>query len=230
MKLLVFLLVLGNLLFYAFSTGLIGTSGGGEEVRVGQQINPESIRIVARGDAPPPVAATPATPEPEVEKPAEALPASPEAAPVCLAWAALAPVAAERVARVVSGGFADFKLERRPAGESTGWWVHIPPLVNKAAADKKAQELKALGVSDYFVVQEGATRNAISLGIFSSEKGGRERLAELQAQGVRSAKLVPRPDKDGNQQIELRGPADRRAALLAALAEALPKTPPQDCP
>nr|WP_302476158.1 SPOR domain-containing protein [Azonexus fungiphilus] len=121
-------------------------------------------------------------------------------------------------------------MERRPAGESTGWWVHIPPLANKAAADKKAQELKALGVSDYFVVQEGATRNAISLGIFSSEKGGRERLAELQAQGVRSAKLVPRPDKDGNQQIELRGPADRRAALLAALAEALPKTPPQDCP
>lgn len=230
MKLLVFLLVLGNLLFYAFSTGLIGTSGGGEEVRVGQQINPESIRIVARGEAPPPAAATPATPEPEVEKPAEALPASPEAVPVCLAWAALAPVAAERVARVVSGGFADFKLERRPAGESTGWWVHIPPLANKAAADKKAQELKALGVSDYFVVQEGATRNAISLGIFSSEKGGRERLAELQAQGVRSAKLVPRPDKDGNQQIELRGPADRRAALLAALAEALPKTPPQDCP
>lgn len=230
MKLLVFLLVLGNLLFYAFSTGLIGTSGGGEDVRVGQQINPESIRIVARGEAPPPAAATPATPEPAVEKPAEAQPASPEAAPVCLAWAALAPVAAERVARVVSGGFADFKLERRPAGESTGWWVHIPPLANKAAADKKAQELKALGVSDYFVVQEGATRNAISLGIFSSEKGGRERLAELQAQGVRSAKLVPRPDKDGNQQIELRGPADRRAALLAALAEALPKTPPQDCP
>lgn len=225
MKLLVFLLVLANLLFYAFSTGLLGSSGGDESTRVGQQLHPERIRIVGNGAAPAAAAEPAATEEPT--------PASEPAAPVedqaCLRWTALSRVEAERVGRVVGSTFQAFSVIQNSTAEGGGWWVHIPPLASREAADKKARELKAMGVSDYFVVQEGALRNAISLGIFSTEKAAQDHLAGLQPKGVRSARVGMRPDKEGNLQLELRGPAKDKEALLAALAEALPKNPPKDC-
>src|SRR3990167_4112623 len=68
-KALVFLLVLANLLFYAFGAGYFGRPDNPDAGRVEQQILPERMRIAARGDAP----ALPAkAPEPvvtEVPKP-----------------------------------------------------------------------------------------------------------------------------------------------------------------
>jgi hypothetical protein len=234
-KPLVFLLVLANLLFYAFSAGLVGPADDPDALRIAQQIRPESVRIVGQGERPPaPAAPAPAVLDtavavvaPEADVPA-AVPPVPQ---VCLAWAALSPVEADRISRVVGRGFADFKLLRVPAnGEGNGWWVYIPPLADKTAADKKTGELRALGVSDYFIVQDGVNRHAVSLGVFSSEKRAQERLAELQSQGVRSARLGIRPDKDGNLRLEVRGPLEGRDALLAALAKAVPKSRVQDCP
>lgn len=233
MKALVFVFVLANLLFYAFSTGLIGAADVGDGVRLTQQVLPERIHIVARGEPPAPavVPATVAEPAPatagEDEAPAAtAVPAQ----QACLLWPRLSLAEAERVSRVLGGGFTDFTaLRLATGGDGSGWWVHIPPLTNKASAEKKAQELKALAVSDYFIVQDGPVRHAISLGIFSSEKSGKERLAELQAQGVRSARLGIRPDKEGNLRLELRGPAERLELLQTALAEALPQSSPENC-
>ena len=54
MKALVFLLVLVNLLFYAFTEGVFGRPGNPDAGRVDQQLVPERVRIVARGDQPPP--------------------------------------------------------------------------------------------------------------------------------------------------------------------------------
>lgn len=238
MKPLIFLLVLANLIFYAFSAGHLGGSAAHDAVHLEQQVSPESIRIVSRGEKPPlpvlPESVAKPPPLPElVEPPAVSEPPPVSEAPpvsVCLAWGALAQVEAERVSRVVSRGFPEFKLQQVATnGEGTGWWVHIPPLADRAAADKKSGELRALGVNEYFIVQDGPGRNAISLGVFSSEKGARERLNQLQAQGVRSARLGVRPDKDGNVRLEVRGPVDARETLLAAVLKAIPKNKPQDC-
>jgi hypothetical protein len=230
-KILIFLLVLANLLFYAFSTGLIGAGGSDESGRIGQQLHPDKVRIVASGDPPAPVSTeeTPADAPTDVEPEPAAKNATAPAAQTCLRWTSLSRVEAERVGRVVSGGFADFSVTRNVSVEGGGWWVHIPPQSSREAADKKARELKALGVSDYFILQEGALRHAISLGIFSSEKAAQDHLAKLQSQGVRSARAGMRPDKDGNLQLEVRGPEERKVLLLSALAEALPKNPPKDC-
>ena len=65
MKALVFVLVLANLLFYAFSTGLIGTADVDEGVRLAQQVQPERINIVARGEPPAPAVVPAAVTEPE---------------------------------------------------------------------------------------------------------------------------------------------------------------------
>jgi hypothetical protein len=243
-KFIVFLLVLANLLFYAFSAGYLGRPDNPDAGRTAQQILPERMRIVSRGEAPAapvkadipkPVVVEAAPQEGAAESAKEA--AAPEPAPkpaeiaqLCLAWEHLSAPDADRLAAVLAGKYPGFKISRRViAAEGNGWWVFIPPLAGKADADKKAGELKLLEISDFFVVQDGPSRFAISLGVFSSEKGAQDRLADLKAKGVRSARVGPRPGKDSTVRIQAQGPQTGREGLLAAVGKILPKTEAQDC-
>lgn len=224
MKTLVFLLVLANLLFYAFSAGYFGRPDNPDAARVEKQVLPERMRIVSRGEAPASSvkAAEPAKPEVVAEAP-KAEPATKEPAAICLVWEHLPPVDAERVASLLSSKFAEFKVSRRlVVGEGNGWGVFVPPLAGKADAERKATELRQLGVTDYFIVQDGPIRHAISLGIFSSEKGAQERLAELKEKGVRSARVMPRPGKDSTVNVQATGPASAKDVLLAAIGKLVP--------
>lgn len=225
MKTLVFVLVLANLLFLAYSEGYFGRPENPDATRVEQQINPESIRIVAHGE-PPAARSAEDKPAPEMVAVKEA--PAPEA---CLTWNGLSVKDADRLAALVGEKFSDFKLARHAVPTEGGsWWVFIPPLANKGDADKKAAELKHMGVDDYFVVQDsGPNRFAISLGVFSSETGAGDRLAALKAKGVRSAKLGPRAGKDALHVIEVRGLAARQVALQEAVAAVLPESRSQAC-
>lgn len=235
MKALVFLLVLANLLFYAFGAGYFGRLDNPDAGRVEHQVMPERMRIVSRGEAPagPAKAAEPVKEEVPAPAAAEAPPpvvakeevAKPvETTPVCLAWDHLSVADADRLAEVVANKFKDFKVTRRVvAAEGNGWWVHIPPQASKVEVDKKAGELRDLEITDFFVVQEGASRFAISLGVFSSEKGAQDRLAELKGKGVRSARVAPRPGKDSSVKLLATGPATDKKGLIAAAGKVVPK-------
>lgn len=239
MKALVFLLVLANLLFYAFGAGYFGHPDNPDAGRVEQQVVPEHMRIVSRGEAP--VAPTKPEPAPEAAKP-EAEPVAvltaevpvkeekAEKAQVCLVWRQLSVADAERLSSLMTKRFKAFKLSRKTiASEGNGWWAFVPPQPSKADADKKAAELRELGVKDFFVIQEGPNRFAISLGVFSTEKGSQDRLAELKAKGVRSVSAAPRPGKESVVTLQARGLSAEKAALLAAVGEALPKAEAQGC-
>ena len=269
MKILVFLLVLANLLFYAYGAGYFGVGGDNPDAgRMEQQFKPERMRIVSRGEPPAkaekPLAekaeavALPAqeasaeaankaenadeagakpTPAPasKTEAPTERT-AKPEAAAkpapatVCLAWDRIGVADADRVSNVLSERFPAFRQTRRAINaENANWWVYMTPLGDKAWADKKAGELRALGVTDFFLVQEGPNRNAISLGVFSAEKGAQERLADLRTQGVRSARISVRPGKEGLLRLEATGPGSARDAVLALAQRVLPKPLGENC-
>lgn len=228
MKALVFLLVLVNLLFYAFGAGYFGRPENPDAGRLEQQVQPERMRIVSRGEAPAKQPAASVADEIKRELPSAQSEASPA---VCLLWEHLNKADADRLQALLTDKFAEFKVQRRAElSEGAGWWVSIPPLAGKAEADKKAGELRRLGVTDYFVLQEGPHRFAISLGIFSSEKGAQERLAELTAIGVRSARLTPRPGKDAGFSLQASGPQAAQAALLEAVGQPSPKLDAQSCP
>ena len=234
MKTFVFLLLLANLLFYAFSEGYLGKPDNPDAVRLEKQVLPEHMRIVSRSEEPPlptgngrreTVAEEAANPAPATDAPAEG------DGQACLAWENLAAADADRVNALVTGRFPALTLSRRLAnGESSGWWIYVPPLASKAEADKKAAELKQLGIADYFIIQDGPNRFAISLGVFSSEKGGQDRLGELKAKGARSARLMPRPGKDGTISLLAAGPLAVQAELLVALNGNLPVPTAQRCP
>ncbi|MDP2880502.1 MAG: hypothetical protein Q8N89_02850 [Azonexus sp.] len=259
MKALVFLLVFGNLLFYAFSAGYFGRPDNPDAGRVEQQILPERMRVVSRGEVPgTPVARTelvvpeiapaeekPAPGSAEGDRPAATEPA-PEAKaekaqvagvaevadkpPVCLTWRPLPLADADRLAALLAKRFGDYKVTRKlAASESNGWWVFIPSLPSKVEAEKKSTELRELGVTEFFVVQDELNRNAISLGVFSSEKGGQDKLAELKAKGVRSAQVAPRPGKDSLVTLQARGPVGDKVELIGAVGRLLPKADTLAC-
>ena len=127
--------------------------------------------------------------------------------------------------------FAGVRVERRAvAAEGAGVWVMVPPQGSKAEAERKVAELKELGVKDLLIVQEaGSNQYAISLGVFSSEKGGQDRLAELKAKGVKSARLMPRPGKERQFQVEVRGPLANKAEVQDFVRGIVAKSTARNC-
>ena len=236
MRWLVFLLLLANLLVFAYGEGYFGNAQHPDALRLQKQVRPDDIRLVSRDVSPPDnpaakpaIAAPPASPAP-AEVPRETVTTAP--AEACLHWDNLTTREADLLVTLLSEKFADFKQSRqsKPA-TGASWWVFIPPLPSKADTDKKAGELKQLGVKDFVVIQDSVPdRFAISLGLFSTEAAGKTRLAELREKGVRSARLEQNARKE-TVALEARGPHARLQAITEAItAIPLSKSKTQDCP
>lgn len=70
--------------------------------------------------------------------------------------------------------------------ENVRYWIYKPPLASAEVAQTKADELRKLGVEDFFIVQDDPKwRNAISFGVFRDEKLADRLMADLKAKGVR---------------------------------------------
>ncbi len=114
----------------------------------------------------------------------------------CAAWGefsgkGLAQVQAELAALVLAENLIQTTVEH-----ASGYWVYIPPLKKKAEVQSKIEQLKKMGVDDYFVVLEnGAWFNAISLGVFRTEKSAQRYLESLKLKGVRTAQVGERKSK-----------------------------------
>jgi hypothetical protein len=222
LRVVVFLLMLANLLLYAFAGGYFGRPESPDAGRVGQQLAADRIRIVGHGEKPP------AKGNGEWQS-AEAARAEPDE--LCLLWDRLPAADADRLASTLAEKFAGVRVERRAvAAEGAGVWVMVPPQGSKAEAERKVAELKELGVKDLLIIQEaGSNQYAISLGVFSTEKGGQDRLAELKAKGVKSARLLPRPGKERQFQVEVRGPLANKAEVQDFVAGIVAKSTARNC-
>ncbi|WP_229217567.1 SPOR domain-containing protein [Massilia forsythiae] len=105
--------------------------------------------------------------------------------------------------------------------EITNWLVHIPPQGSKEAAERKAGELRELGVGGDFYIIQGDTpmRYAISLGMFKTESGAQTLLANLNKQGVHSARILPRGPQSTRYSYRLRNLDEATRKRLANYAE-----------
>jgi len=96
--------------------------------------------------------------------------------------------------------------------------VFIPTQGSRPTALKKASELKALAVDEYFIVQEeGPHHWALSLGVFRTEEAAQARLTALRAQGVRSAQVGARDTVVPKVWLQVK---EVDGALLARLKDA----------
>ncbi len=224
----VFLLVLlANLLFFAWAQGYFGARGqeGHEPQRLATQLAPEKIRLVGEPAAAPRAAGAPgAASGTEAAAPSSAAAAS----QVCRRRAPLPLREADQLKAALAKAAPDLAVSVQPV-PLLSYWVYIPPLPNRQAADRKSAELKKLGVSDQFVVQDqGEDRLAISFGLFHTEQAAKDLVDALAKKGVHSAQIAERNRDPERATVELRGPADR---LTRPAAELLAKagTPISDC-
>jgi len=170
------LLVLLNVAFFAWSRYVAPPEAAADPVPLGREIEPQKLKVVAPSELPA-VVARPA-PAPVVLK--------------CIEWGSFTLADALNAQAALEPLQLGARLAQRRTDENAGWWVFIPPQGSRPAAQKKAAELKALAVEEYFVVQDEPYRWALSLGVFRSEEAAQARLAALRAQGVRSAQVGAR--------------------------------------
>jgi len=227
------LLVAANLAFFAWTRFGTAPDAPPDREPLRRQIEPDKIRVLrgAELDRLPAPKPKPA-PGAEAAAPASAPPAAPAAAPAaCLEWGGFAIAEAQRAQQALAPLALGPRLAQRRSEETASWWVFIPPQANRATAQKKAGELKALGVGEYFVVQdEGPVRWSISLGVFTTEDAAKSRLEALKAKGVRSAQIGKRETQVTKVWYQIRNVEAPLQARLRETAQDFPGTEVRDCP
>jgi hypothetical protein len=185
-----------NALLLAYSQGVFGRGEEHEAARLKNQLNPGKLRLVP---APP-------TPAAVIEPPVVA--ADSVASIACLEIGTFgAPEGRRfetRLASLKLGG----SMKRLSSGgtDPSSYIVYIPPQGSKEGADKKAGELKSLGVSNFFIMNDSSPmKYAISLGVFKSEASAQTLLASLVKQGVHSARVAPRGGTPARLSYQFRG-------------------------
>lgn len=217
MRAIFLLLVLANLMFFAYAR--VVREGGVENQIPLLQISPEKIRLMKAAGGP-----SPEKPGP----PGKAIPPAPpktaSAAPAaCLEWGIFAGPNVARAETAVARLQLPQGQVERVVTDAVGYWVYMPPLNTKADVDRKIGELKALGVTEFFVVQEGTQwRNAISLGIFRTDEAAKVFLAGLRERGVRSAIAERRENFLKQVAFFVREPSDATVARLTLVQQEFP--------
>ena len=215
------LLVLANLLYFAYAQVTRDDAGGRGRI-VQLQVAPETVRLVRVGGAPRPDTGREAGKSIPPAPPAATAIVAPGA---CLEWGAFTGPAVTRAEAAIERLELPAGRIQRVLADAGGYWVHLPPLKSRAEVDRKVRELKDLRITEFFVVQDaGKWRNAISLGIFRSEDAARGFLDKLKAQGVRSAALARREDFLKQVVFYVREPDEATVARLTLLRQEFPES------
>lgn len=142
------------------------------------------LRLVGEAGPQPAFAAPAATPvaaATEVEPPAGARPAQ----AVCLRFGPFADATARDAVRpMVTAASSEVMPRDIPAMPARGWKVHIPPFASREEAQAMGERIKAAGITDWYLLNEGAQANGIALGRYGGEAAARRREAELKAKGI----------------------------------------------
>lgn len=209
LKFFFWILLLANAGLLAYQQGYFDTllPSGREPVRLKNQLNADKVRLIPSpppAPEPAPAAAQepPAAPaaEPKEVKdvkedkaPAEAKDAK---APVVVACAEIGnfnPDEAKRFTAQLAASPLGEHVSQRAMQEVASHMVYIPPQADKESAEKKAGELRRMGIEDFFIIQDNSSlRWGISLGVFKQEEAARAHLANLAQKGVRSARIGQR--------------------------------------
>ena len=164
----------------------------------------------------------------EVEAMPKRQTAEPQAAPTqvasneptaCYEWGSFEPAKLSEVLTVVNALSIKYNVVQQTSQQAVRYWVYKPPLPTAEAAQAKAEELKALGIEEFFVVQESKWRNAISFGVFRDEQLATNLMNDLRHRGVREVVKSVRNQGDGNSTLMLEG-------VTGTLLEQLKKNQP----
>jgi hypothetical protein len=201
----VFWALLGaNGVLLAYGQGLLGQPGDAarEPARLKNQLAPERMQQLTPTQARQAVQSAAPAPQAEVAIPAPEPAPEPAPAPVprnlvaCVQAGPFSTADARRFeARVARLGLAPRQSRiEMPYQEVTSRLVYLPPNGGREGAQRRVAELRERGVTNFFIMQNDTSplRYAISLGVFKSDGAAQKLVADLQRQGVRGVRILPR--------------------------------------
>lgn len=152
------------------------------------------------------------------------LPVRPQAS-ACLEWRSFGVAELRRAQELLEPIGLSENVQTREVTVTTNWWVYMPPQGSQRLMERKAAELRDLGITDYFpITQPGEWRYAITLGSFATEQGARAFLERLQGQGVRTAEVGQRELRVTHTALLIRDPGTQQSLQLVELANDFPGT------
>lgn len=222
MKLAFLLLVLANLLLFAWQQGAFGrlAEAGREPERVARQIEPERFRVLTEADVR------------ELRERATqgSAPLDLEIAQACVEFGDFPAADAARFEKLLATLSSGVKIETRPV-EAPGWYmVYLPPHKSWAEAERRAEELRKLGVKDLMVMSENAPlKFAISLGSFRDPEAAKSHLAALEKLGVKGVRMSDRSSTVVLKRFQLRELDAAASRQLATLRSEFPAQTLRPC-
>lgn len=222
MKLAFLLLVLINLLLFAWQQGSFGRfERGREPERVQRQIEPERIRVLTEKDV---------QELRERAKPTSGAVTELKSAQACVEFGDFAPAEVARAEKAL-GALAGIKLSMRSV-EGPGWFmVYLPSHKTSAEAERRAEELRALGVRDLQIMGENAPlKFGISLGSFRDANAAKARAAVLEKLGVKGVRMSDRPTPIALTRFQLRDLDATAVQQLDTLRGEFPAQSVRPCP
>lgn len=203
MRTLVLLLLFANITLFLYTK--LDSVGSGEGLR--EQVQPDKIALL--------------TPQ----QVAALGPAKVSAlADVCVEWGPLSDSDKARALASLDPLDLSRLLSQKKVEVVANYWVFIPPAGTRPAADRRMDELKALGVKDALLIDGGTQRFAISLGAFQTEAAAQARLDALVAQGVKTAKVGARTQAIVQTALVVRDPPAPAVTRLKELQAGFPGT------
>jgi hypothetical protein len=198
MKLLVVLLLLANLALFAW--GQFDRMSESESNRLQRQLAPAKIRLLT----PQQVTALGPAKVAQLQN-------------TCLEWGAFTEQERGAVAAALERLQLGRALSQKRVDSTSAYWVYVPPLPSKPAAEKRVVELRGLGLRDFFILNDGAERNAISLGVFKTEEAANRFLESIRDKGVRNARSGARTQTIQQTVFVLRDPQPAQAQQIQSL-------------
>lgn len=222
LKFFFWILLFANAGLLAYQQGALDAllPNGHEPARLANQLNADKVRLI-----PPPAAKLQEAPVAEpapAQKQAEIL--------ACVEVGNFNPEEAKNFSAQLAPLSLGERVSQREIRQVSSYIVYIPSQGDREAAERKAEQLRQLGVTDFFIIQDNpALRWAISLGVFKQEEAARTHLANLNQQGVRSARIGPRGSATGLVAFQLRNIDAETKSALDQIKTGFPKQAMRDC-
>ncbi len=225
LKLIFALLLVANAALFAYGEGYLGQFSGNEHEpgRLQKQQNADKLQLISASKAESAVAAL--APPPPV----------PRDEPATIACVEVGNFALDE-ARKFENRLAPLELgdrqQRRNVAEQevSSYIVHIPPQASRAAAEKKADELRELGVTNFFILNDSSPLKwGISLGVFRTEAAAQAQLAALVKQGVQTARVTPRYANSKQVYFQFRDISEDAKGRIAKVAAKFPEQESRSC-
>lgn len=122
------------------------------------------------------------------------------------------------------------RLTRTELAEVATNMVYLPSLGSKDAAEKKAVQLRKLGVTEFYIVQDQTPlRWGISLGVFKTPEAAKTHLANLAKKGLKEAKLAPRTVSAAKINYRLENLSEEEKQAIIQIKSAFPQIQSQAC-